>query len=120
MEKIIEHGWGIGKYSGDICIVTDDNNGHHFQKVHVTRSRLTLLGDHWEIPVPGTRGMKILCGRYAAGWNPAINDYEHPARLKFQEMCADHCWIELLARDAVKGHGYETVGRETCTSSKKS
>ena len=119
MPEIKENGWGLARYSGNISIEYDDNDGHHNETVHTTPSKLRLLADHWELPLPGTRFTKVLCGRYAAGWNPTVNDYDYPARLKFQEMCADHCWIDVLKRDTVKGHGYELAGTITDIKSKK-
>ena len=36
-----------------------------------------------------------------------MKNYAYPARLKFQEISTRHCFVRVMQRDTVRGHGYE-------------
>lgn len=101
-----ENGWGMANYSGKVSF-SFDHNGEHFNYVDVpvSQGKLRLCGNHWELPIKGTRGKYTLCGRYAAGWNEKSQDYDYPNRVKFQEMCTDYLYVQVSEKDKIKGHG---------------
>lgn len=104
--KYNENGWGLANYRGKVSFAFDHNGEHYtFTGLPISYGKLFLCYDHWEMPIKGTRGKYTLCGRYAALWNEETQEYDAPARLKFQEMCTDHLYIQASERDTIKGHG---------------
>lgn len=102
-----EKGWGLANYSGRVTVSFNHEGQNLTFETRVSLSRLDLLGSHWECVIPGTRHRFVLCGRYAAGWDPETKRYAYPARLKFQEISTRYCFVRVMERDTVRGHGYE-------------
>ena len=102
-----EQGWGLARYSGKVTVSFTHEGQEHTHEVRISRSKLDLHGAHWECVIPGTRHRYVICGRYAAGWDPEMKNYGYPARLKFQEISTRYCFVRVMERDTVRGHGYE-------------
>lgn len=109
-KKYNENSWGLLNYSGRINFAFEYNGQHYeFHDFSITFGKLNLCGTHWEIPIKGTRGKFTLCGRYAALWNEETQQYDAPLRVRFQEMCTDHIYVQVSERDTIKGHGRVVV-----------
>ena len=100
-------GWGLTKYSGTVSVSFTHEGQRHSYDLRITRSKLDLRRTHWESVIPGTRHRFVLCGRYKAGWDPETKEYAYPACLKFQEISTRYCFVRVMERDAIRGHGYE-------------
>ena len=102
-----EQGWGLARYSGKVSVSFAYEGQQHTHELRITRSKLVLFAAHWEFVIPGTGHRFVLCGRYLAGWDPEMKNYAYPARLKFQEISTRHCFVRVMERNTVRGHGYE-------------